>query len=431
MKPFNKAKWGRFALLVMGGGTIYKLANIKDVFYIPMQEHFGLTNTEIGALLSINSIVATALFVVGGYLADRLQTRTVISLGLVGAGVLGLYLSTFPSYNQLFILFAMLAVCSDCFFWPALLKSVRQLGDSQEQGRMFGFLEGGRGVVDTLVAFSALGLFVALGSGAGGFRAAIILYAVIDMAIGILLFFLLRNPAPQPNAQAAQVSKGPEQAPANKPQVLEALRMIAKMPQLWMVSFTVFMVYIVYVGLTYFIPYLSEVYGLPVALVGVFGIINQYGLKIAGGPLGGYLADKKVKSSSRYLSLAFFALIPLMAVIYFLPQTEDFRVPAMAMCLLFSLVVFTMRGVFWAPMDEVGIPEEISGTAFGVACLIGYAPGMFAFLIYGAILDANPGAAGFHLVFLIMAVLAVVGGLVATGLARMAKRNNELTAVSV
>lgn len=425
MKTFDKAKWSRFALLVMGGGTIYKLANLKDVFYVPMQEHLGLSNTEIGMLLSVNSIVATALFVVGGYLADRFQTRNVIALGLVGSGAIGLYMSTFPAYNQLLILFAMLAICSDCLFWPALLKSVRALGDSKEQGRMFGFLEGGRGVVDTLVAFSALGIFVAMGSGMGGFRAAIITYSLIDVAIGVLLFFLLGKNATAPAKEGALPA-----APVKKPHVLDALKQIAKMPQLWLVSATVFMVYIVYVGLTYFIPYLSHVYGLPVALVGVFGIINQYGLKIAGGPLGGYLADKKVGSASRYLGLAFFALIPVMAIIILMPQGDAFRIVAMAACLLFSLIVFTMRGVFWAPMDEVGIPEEISGTAFGVACLIGYAPGMFGFLIYGAILDANPGATGYHLVFMIMGVLAVLGGTVAMGLARMAKRNKALAAVS-
>ncbi len=82
-------------------------------------------------------------------------------------------------------------------------------------------------------------------------------------------------------------------------------------------------------------------------------------------------------------------------------------------------------------MDEVGIPEEISGTAFGVACLIGYAPGMFGFLIYGTILDANPGATGFHLVFVIMGALALLGGGVAMVLARMAKRNKALVTVSV
>lgn len=267
-KPFNKAKWSRFALLVLGGGTVYKLAYIMDVFYVPMRDEMGLSNAEIGALISVNSIVATALFVVGGYLADRFRTRTVISLGLVGAGLLGIYMSTFPSYNQLLILFALLAVCADCLFWPALLKSVRQLGDHDEQGRMFGFLEGGRGVVDTIVASSALGIFVLLGSGMGGLRAAILFYAIVNIAIGVLLFFVLGDHA---KSDAAAEASEPAQ---DKPSVVEVLKAIVKIPQLWLVSFTVFMVYIVYTGVTYFIPFLSDVYGLPVALVAALAVLG-------------------------------------------------------------------------------------------------------------------------------------------------------------
>ncbi|WP_219816506.1 MFS transporter [Arthrobacter sp. Y81] len=407
------SKWIRFALLVMAGGTIYKLANLKDAFYVPMQEAMGLSHTEIGTLLSVNSMVATALFIVGGYLADRFSTRILIPLGLVGTGALGLFLSTFPGFGTLLLLFALLAVCSDCLVWPALLKSIRQLGGSKEQGRLFGLLEGGRGVVDTAVAFSALGIFVLLGSGTGGFRAAIAFYAIIDIAVGVLLFLLLRNQTSE------QISK----QPAEKKQKagLGEIWRAAKMPQLWWVSFTVFMVYVVYCGLTYFIPYLTYVYGLPVALVGAYGIINQYGLKILGGPIGGVLADKVFKGASRYIRLAFLCLIPVVAVLLVLPADPGSQIPAMMVTLLFSLIVFTMRGVFWAPMDEVGIPEKSSGTAFGIACLVGYAPGMFAFMVYGAILDANPGAGGYHIVFIVLATLALVGALVSSGLVRAAR----------
>jgi sugar phosphate permease len=413
-KPVNWSKWIRFALLVMAGGTIYKLANLKDAFYVPMQEAMSLSHTEIGTLLSVNSIVATALFVVGGFLADRFSTRILIPIGLVGTGALGLFLSTFPTFNTLLLVFALLAVCSDCLVWPALLKSIRQLGGSNEQGRLFGLLEGGRGVVDTAVAFSALGIFVMMGSGAGGFRAAVAFYAIIDIAVGVLLFLLLRN----------QTSEQATEQPAEKKQQKAGLGEIwraAKLPQLWWVSFTVFMVYVVYCGLTYFIPYLTYVYGLPVALVGAYGIINQYGLKILGGPIGGVLADKVFKGASRYIRLAFLCLIPVVAVLLLLPADPSSQIPAMIVTLLFSLIVFTMRGVFWAPMAEVGIPEETSGTAFGIACLVGYAPGMFAFIVYGSILDANPGAGGYHIVFIVLAALALVGAIVSSGLARVAR----------
>ncbi|GLZ88568.1 MFS transporter [Metapseudomonas resinovorans] len=413
MTAQNKAKWLRFLVLVLGGGTIYKLANLKDAFYIPMQEHMGLTHTEIGTLLSANAIIATALFVVGGFLADRFETRKLIPLGLIGTGALGLYLASFPGYSQLLIVFALLAVCADCIFWPSLLKAIRNLGDDGEQGRMFGFLEGGRGVVDTLVAFSALGVFVALGSGAAGLKAAILFYSGIDIGVGLLTLFLLRD-ARQANGN---------RDPIGFAGLMEAVRM----PGIWLVSLNVFMVYIVYCGLTYFIPYLKDMYELPVALVGAYGIINQYFLKVLGGPAGGFIADKGLKSPSRYLKWAFLALLPLMAVIFSIPHGASYIYAGMAATLSFALVVFTMRGVFWAPMSEVGIPSRISGSAFGIGCLIGYAPGMFAYIIYGALLDNYPGEQGYTYVFTLMSVLAVIGFMVSSLLQRSVSKRVAAT----
>ena len=280
MTAQTKAKWLRFLVLILGGGTIYKLASLKDAFYVPIQQYMGLSHTQLGTLLSANAIIATALFVVGGYLADRFATRKLIPLGLIGTGSLGLYLATFPGFDKMLIVFCLLAVCADCIYWPALLKAVRNLGEEGEQGRMFGFLEGGRGIVDTLVAFSALGVFVAMGSGEAGLKSAIVFYSLVDILAGIITWFLLRDsktaPAPKKEDSLSGMSG-----------LLEAIRI----PGIWLVSFNVFMVYNVYCGLTYFIPYLKDIYELPVALVGAYGIINQYFLKILGGPAGGFMAD--------------------------------------------------------------------------------------------------------------------------------------------
>lgn len=409
MTAQNKAKWLRFLILVLGGGTVYKLANLKDAFYVPMQEFMGLSHTEIGLLLSANAIIATALFVVGGMLADRFESRRLIPLGLIGTGCLGVYLATFPPFSSLLIVFSLLAVCADCLFWPSLLKAIRNLGNDQEQGRLFGLLEGGRGVVDTLVAFAALGVFVAMGSGESGLKSAILFYSVIDLLAGTLTWFLLKGDS------APSLAK-PKNGLAN---LMEAI----KVPGIWLVSLNVFMVYIVYCGLTYFIPYLKEMYGLPVALVGAYGIINQYFLKILGGPAGGFIADKQFKSTSRYLKWAFLALLPLMAVIMLIPKSPTFIYAGMAATLSFALIVFSMRGVFWAPMGEVGIPQHITGSAFGIGCLIGYAPGMFAYVIYGAILDHFPGQQGYDWVFTLMSILAVAGFMVSSLLYRAVRKN--------
>ncbi len=148
-----------------------------------------------------------------------------------------------------------------------------------------------------------------MGSGETGLKSAILFYSVIDILAGTLTWFLLKGGSAQPTAK-------PKNGLSN---LLEAI----KVPGIWLVSLNVFMVYIVYCGLTYFIPYLKEMYGLPVALVGAYGIINQYFLKILGGPAGGFIADKQFKSTSRYLKWAFLALLPLMGVIMLIPKKPE------------------------------------------------------------------------------------------------------------
>ena len=156
MKNKNVDKWFKLGVLILGSGTIFKITSLVDAFYVPMQNYMHLTNTQIGNALSINGITATLGYIVSIYLADRFSKKILIPIGLIGAGCLGLYLSTLPGYGGILLTWALLSIFTDMIYWPVLLKSVRLLGDENEQGRMFGFLEAGRGVVDTIVAFSAL-----------------------------------------------------------------------------------------------------------------------------------------------------------------------------------------------------------------------------------------------------------------------------------
>ncbi|MFJ7511955.1 hypothetical protein ACIQW7_21225 [Peribacillus simplex] len=55
------------------------------------------------------------------------------------------------------------------------------------------------------------------------------------------------------------------------------------------------------------------------------------------------------------------------------------------------------------------VPREISGAAVSIACSVGYAPSMFAFILYGSMLDQSQGIEGKKLVFLTMIAFAVKG----------------------
>ncbi len=189
----TKKKWALFSLLTLCGGTIYKLPSLKDAFYIPMQEYFHLTNGQIGNAMSVNSFVTTVGFFLSIYFADKLPRRYTMSFSLIATGLLGVYLTTMPGYWGILFVWALFGVTCDMMNWPVLLKSVSRLGNSEQQGRLFGFFETGRGIVDTVVAFSALAVFTWFGSGLLGFKAGIWFYSLIVIAVGIIIFFVLND----------------------------------------------------------------------------------------------------------------------------------------------------------------------------------------------------------------------------------------------
>lgn len=411
-QKFNVKKWFTFVILVLGAGTIFKLSSLKDAFYVPMQEFMGLTHTQIGAALSVYGLVQTIGNFASIYIADRFSKRKLISISLVCIGIVGVYISTFPNYYGILLAWGLLSFFGEVVYWPVLLKSVRLLGDENEQGRLFGFLEAGRGVVDTAVAFSALGVFAFLGKGSLALRGAILFYSAVIASAGIISYFLVEDDRVDSTQQ--NVSK-------NK-LAWEGVITAIKMPEIWVVSLTIASIYSVYCGLTYFIPFLKDIYGIPVTLIGAYGIINQYGLKMVGGPIGGMLVDKKFKSATKFLRVALIIAIFAMIGFIFLPHESMNVYLGMAATLGFGAIIFSMRAVFFAPIDEIRVPRNISGAAMSIACILGYAPQMFAFALYGSILDKFSGIQGYRYVFIIMIIFCILGVGITTILLKMIKR---------
>ena len=413
-KNANFKKWFTFVVLVISGGTIFKLSSLKDAFYVPMQEFMGLSHTQIGAALSVYGLVQTIGNFASIYISDRFSKRIMISVSLVCIGLIGVYLSTFPGYVGILVVWGLLSFFGEVVYWPVLLKAIRLLGDETEQGRLFGFLEAGRGVVDTIVAFSALGIFALLGKGSAALRGSILFFSATVIVVGIMCYILVED-------DKAIVGKDGEALNKNKV-AMEGVIQAVKTPEIWVVSLTIASIYSVYCGLTYFIPFLKDIYGMPVTLVGAYGIINQYGLKMVGGPLGGMLADKKFKSATRFLRVALVVAIFAMIGFILLPH-ETMNVYIGMICTLgFGAIIFSMRAVFFAPIDEIKVPRHISGAAMSIACIFGYCPQMFAFTLYGSMLDKNPGMAGYRMVFTTMVGFAILGVVITTILLKMIKK---------
>lgn len=414
-------KWISFGILMLGAGTIYKLGFLKDAFYVPMLEFMGLSHTQIGTAMSIAGLISTFSFLTAIGITDKVSKKIMIPFSLISICLCGIWLSTFPSYPVFLLIYCLLAICADMLYWPTMLKTVRLLGTEDEQGRMFGIMEAGRGLMDTIIAFGALGIFSAMGSTAAGLKMAILFYSIAPGVIGIIMYFMLEpDDAPAPTPVQTQ-----ENASAAKEKNTSGIMRTLKNKNIWLVSFNIFFVYSVYCGLTYFIPFLEEAYALPAALVGVYGIINQYGLKMLGGPVGGFITDKILHSATKYLRIAFVIVGVIVAVFAMLPHKSMGIFLGMFITLTISACVYSMRAIFFAPMDEVHVPREITGSAMAMGSFIGYLPGSFMYAVYGGILDKFEGLFGYRIVYLMMAAFAAGGFVLSTYIISTIKKDKQ------
>ncbi|EKA6610862.1 MFS transporter, partial [Salmonella enterica] len=251
-------KWIKLCFLILGGGTIFKLSSMKDVFYVPMQADWGLTNTQIGFGFTVYAIIQTIGLFSSLYIADRFSKKILLPVGLIGVGLCGAYLTTLPPFTGYLIAFGAMAFFGEVVYWPVLLKAVRLLGTKEEQGRMFGFLEAGRGVVDVVIASGALFVFVQFGEGKAGMQAGLVYYTLVTILVGVITYFIVDGDDKVSTDNAVDANR----------QVFMGIKRVIKSPNLWLASFCIFFVYSAYCGLTYFIPFLKDIYALPVALVG-------------------------------------------------------------------------------------------------------------------------------------------------------------------
>ncbi len=148
IKKTKSNKWLIIFCLVFGGEMIFALPFHVARFFRPtLLEVFDLTNTELGDVIAVYGIMAMLTYFPGGALADRFSARKLMTLSLIGTGVGGFYFAQIPGQTGLFVLFGWWGITTIFLFWAAMIKSTREWGGTLAQGRAFGLLDGGRGLV--------------------------------------------------------------------------------------------------------------------------------------------------------------------------------------------------------------------------------------------------------------------------------------------
>ncbi len=129
-------------LLCISGSIIYWMPFLSEIYYMPMQNAFGFSNTQMGVLSSTFGFMSLIAYFPGGWLADRISSRKLISIALTITGAAGFVFSTIPSFEVCLVLYGFWGVSTAFIFWAALIKATRNWAAKEEQGRAFGVLEG-------------------------------------------------------------------------------------------------------------------------------------------------------------------------------------------------------------------------------------------------------------------------------------------------
>jgi sugar phosphate permease len=391
----------QLALLVIAAGAIYPILYLRQVYQPTMLEVFHITEAQLGYLYSALGTIFLVCYLPSGWLADRVAPRVLISFSLIATGALGLWYSTAPSFGSLIAIFGGWGLTTGLTFWAAIIKRVQMIAAADEQGRFFGFLDGGRGLIEALLATLAIGLFAWTTqtrgeSAVAGFRLVVYMYAFLCIGLGVVLG-LVRDP------QGAQ----PAQGAREKRNVFRDLAVLLKNPQLWLLSAIVFCGYQVFWATYSFSAYLHEKeIGLSVVAAGFITTAKLW-MRPIGGIGGGFLGDRFSKSSVLVFALfaAAGALLLLMAA-----PTIGSHVLITVIVLFIGVMTYAIRGLYWSLLDQCKVPAETMGLAIGLVSMIGYSPDAVLPLINGYLTQNFPGAHGYQLYFGYIAVMSALGG---------------------
>ena len=352
-----------------------------------------LSNTEVGVFLSVFGAFSMLSYLPGGLLADRFSPRWLTSSSLVATGIGGFYFATFPDYWIAVAIHGFWGLTIGLLFWSAMIRTVRLWSSREEQGRAFGLLEGGRGIGEVVSSTAFLALFAMADSETLGLAVVINLFSVLMVLLGVLCWLVIEEE--EDRAEEATQSWN-----------LHHLSAVMKLPQVWLVAGVILAGYCAYWATFRFTPYATEVFGLSVTFGAAIGVGKMW-LKPVAASIAGFFADRF--GVLRFIDFLFVALVFSFAVVAFLPGATAFVLPMIVGVTIISILVFSLRGIYFALIDHSGVPKHLTGTAAGLISVVGYTPDIFMPLMGGVLIDSSPGIDGYRYFFLASAAICALG----------------------
>lgn len=392
-------------MLILAGEAVFILPFVlKRVFRSTVLDVFEVTNLELGTLNAVYGIVALVSYLFGGPIADKYPPRKLIGFALWATALGGLVMASYPSLLTLRILYGYWGFTTIFLFWAPMIKATRVWGGKTSQGKAFGFLDGGRGLVGAL--FGALGVLIfslfivgdieeaILIDRKEAFKYVILISSGIVTLIGVLVWFFMKSP--DTNEKEILIEKIS----------ISQITNVLKIPAVWLLMIIILCAYVGYKTTDVFSLYAREIMLFDEVKSAQIGTFLLFIRPVIGITIG-FLADRS--KTTVWLMISF--IISIFGALLFAsgiinPSTTTLFFMGI---LITATGVYAARALYFAAMQEGHIPLVLTGTAVGMMSLVGFTPDIFADLLSGYLLDNAPGETGHQYVFMMLAVFSFIG----------------------
>ena len=416
-REINNKKFLILTLLILSGEFIYFLPYVLSrVFRPTFLDVFQLNNFQLGSLFSVYGVVALLSYIYGGVITDRYSPRKLMSSALFLTAVGGLVLASYPSYQTLQILYGYWGFTSVFLFWGAMIKATRLWGGDNNQGKAFGFLDGGRGIV--AASMGSIGVFVftivltsdiksaSVLERQEAFRYVILLSSFMVAFIGLLVLIFLRN---------MEDKNTNFELPLN---TLTNIKGVLKNESIWLLMLIIMCAYVGYKVTDIYSLYASEVMLYDQIEAAEVGALQLYLRPIVCIAIG-LLADR---TKNMFWIIFGFVTMLIGALIFSFGIIN----PDMNFIFFLSLVIlavgtYSIRALYFAVLKEANVAFALTGTAVGIISVVGYSPDIFAGPIMGYLLDENPGIIGHQYVYFMLVIFSILGLIASIRFARLTK----------
>lgn len=401
--------YSQLALIIVAAGAIYPLLYLRQNFELSILEAFNISQTQLRYCSSMLGLIFIITYIPSGWLADRFSSRKLLAYSLLATGLLGLWFSTMPSYASLLIIYGAWGLATGLTFWAAQIKLVTMLARRDQQGRFFGILEGGRGLIEALLATIAIALFAYVLSQESGtktlaLKQVIYLYAGVLLIMAPLTYWLLDDAEAEPEQTKSRV----------KDSFRNDIMVVLKHREIWLCAICIACGYQLFYATYSFSAYLQQNFGLTAVMVGTITVAKLWMRPIGGiaaGFIGDWIGPEKVLSTLlalASLALAMMAVLPANAATLFM----------LTVVLLIGLLTYAVRGLYWATLGACNVPNNIKGLAIGIISMIGYFPEVYLPLLSASLIEQYPDGLGYQIYYLTLSIFGLLGAYAAYLLAR-------------